>query len=154
MSGSVSAKQLKAVFEDVDLNNDGYITRQELALAIRALGKNPTEKELDAVFAELGKDQQSIDFGSFKHAFGKPFSSPFDQDKAMRDAFKILDTENDGTILESELRQILLTVGDAMTHEEVDSILENITVDSSGKVQYDKLVDLLVNEYPPGQIFS
>lgn len=40
------------------------------------------------------------------------------QDKDARSAFKLLDADNNGTIPESELRQMLATVGDAMTHQE------------------------------------
>jgi Ca2+-binding EF-hand superfamily protein len=115
------------------------------------IGKNPTEKEMNAFFESCGPTQLSMDFASFKTAFGKPFKAPYDQDKDMRDAFKILDSDGDGTILESELRQMLLTIGEAMTHQEVDQLLQDITVDANGKVQYDKFVDMLVNGCPAGQ---
>jgi Ca2+-binding EF-hand superfamily protein len=42
-----------------------------------------------------------------------------EQDKPMREAFKILDADNDGTISEAEFRQMLLTVGEHLTHQEV-----------------------------------
>lgn len=114
-------------------------------------GKNPTEKEMNAFFESLGPTQMSMDFASFKSAFDKPFKQPFDQDKEMRDAFKILDSDGDGTILESELRQMLLTIGEPMSHQEVDQLLQDIQVDNNGKVPYDKFVDLLVNGCPAGQ---
>lgn len=122
-----------------------------MAMAVRALGKNPTEKELESFFDSLGKNQMAIDFATFKSCFSKPFRTPYDQDKEMRDAFKILDADGDGTILESELRQILLTVGEAMTHQEVDALMQDVSVDGNGKIQYDKFVDLIVNGCPPGQ---
>lgn len=87
-----------------------------------------------------------MDFASFKQAAGKPYKTPFEQDKEMRDAFKTLE-DGDGTILESELRQILLTIGEPMTHTEVDSIMSDVSVDSNGKINYDKFVDLLVGGY-------
>lgn len=122
-----------------------------MSIAVRALGKNPTEKELSDFFESLGKNQVAMDFATFKSCFGKPFKVPYDQDKDMRDAFKILDADGDGTMLESELRQLLLTVGEPMTHQEVDSLMQDVAVDGNGKVQTDKLVDLIVNGCPPGQ---
>lgn len=115
------------------------------------VGKNPTEKEMNAFFDSLGPTQMSMDFASLKSAFDKPFKAPFDQDKDMRDAFKILDADGDGTILESELRQMLLTIGEAMTHQEVDQLMSDVIVDNNGKVSYDKFVDMLVNGCPAGQ---
>jgi Ca2+-binding EF-hand superfamily protein len=133
------------------MDGDGLISRQELGMVVRALGKNPTVAELNAFFKELGETQMTADFATFKQAFGKPYKTPFEQDKDMREAFKVLDQEGDGTIAESELRQVLLTVGEAMTHTEVDSLLADVPVGADGKIQYDKFVDLLVNGCPPGQ---
>jgi Ca2+-binding EF-hand superfamily protein len=67
----------------------------------------------------VGKTVEMIDFGMFKTAYGKKFKTPGEQDKPMREAFKILDADNDGTISEAELRQMLLTVGEPLTHQEV-----------------------------------
>lgn len=106
---------------------------------------------MQAFFDSCGPTQMAMDFASFKTAFDKPFRSPFDQDKEMRDAFKILDADGDGTILESELRQMLLTIGEAMSHQEVDQLLQDVVVDNNGKVQYDKFIDMLVNGCPAGQ---
>lgn len=92
-----------------------------------------------------------MDFATFKACYGKNFKVPYDQDKEMREAFRILDADNDGTMLESELRQLLLTVGEPMTHQEVDSLMQDVAVDGNGKLQYDKFVDLVVNGCPPGQ---
>ena len=41
----------------------------------------------------------------------------------MREAFKLLDANNDGTIKEGELRQMLLTTGDVLSHKEVSVAL-------------------------------
>jgi Ca2+-binding EF-hand superfamily protein len=53
-------------------------------------------------------------------------------------------SENNGTIPESELRQMLATVGDAMTHQEIDIVLQDVDVDDLGRINYNQLVDLLV----------
>lgn len=82
-------------------------------------GKNPTEAEFKALLEEFGKTVEMIDFSMFKTAYSKKFKTPMEQDKPMRDAFKFLDADNDGTISEAELRQMLLTVGEPLTHQEV-----------------------------------
>jgi len=85
---------------------------------------------MEAFWKEAGESQVTVDFASFKQAWGKPFKTPFDQDKDIRSAFTVLDSEGDGTILESELRQILLTVGEPMTHTEVDQLLAGMFLTS------------------------
>ena len=39
-----------------DKDGDGHITANELALVVRALGQEPTQKELDNMLAELDSD--------------------------------------------------------------------------------------------------
>jgi Ca2+-binding EF-hand superfamily protein len=144
---TASATDLKDCFAAFDTDNDGLITKKDLALCIRAMGKNPTEAEFKALLDEFGKSVEMIDFGMFKTAYGKKFKTPAEQDKPMRDAFKILDADNDGTITEAELRQMLLTVGEPLTHQEVDILMADVEVDVNGKVKYDNLVDKLVHGY-------
>jgi len=101
----------------------------------------PTSKQLRE---ELKSISDNVDFGTFKLFFGKPFPSPQEQDKPCRNAFKLLDADNNGTIPESELRQMLATVGDAMSHQEIDILMEDVDVDEMGRVHYHALVDLMV----------
>ncbi len=70
-----------------------------------------------SAFSSLPDD--NVDFATFKSFYEKKFPSPQSQDKDARAAFKLLDADNNGTIPESELRQMLATVGDALTHQEV-----------------------------------
>jgi len=80
----------------------------------------------------------------------KKLSSPADQDKPMRDAFKALDKDGTGKILEAELRQILGSLGDALTTQEVNSLLREVKVDTNGGIDYNEFVTMLVNAYPVG----
>lgn len=45
--------------------------------------------------------------------------------------------------MEAELRQILTTLGEALTMHELDLIMREIEVDSMGNVYYDAFVDKL-----------
>jgi len=110
-------------------------------MAVRAMGKNPTEAELKKATDGLS---DNVDFNTFKTLQGKPFPTPQDQDKPCRNAFKLLDADSNGTIPESELRQMLATVGDPMTHQEIDILMEDVEVDDLGRVHYHQLVDLMV----------
>jgi Ca2+-binding EF-hand superfamily protein len=49
----------------------------------------------------------------------KKLKTPLEADRDMREAFKALDKDNNGRIAEVELRQILGTLGDALTQQEV-----------------------------------
>ena len=137
----ITASEIKDCFAAFDVDGDGAISKADLAMGVRALGKNPTEAELKEAFK--GTDD-NVDFATFKSFYEKKFPSPQSQDKDARAAFKLLDAENNGTIPESELRQMLATVGDALTHQEIDIVMQDVDVDDLGRVNYNQLVDLLV----------
>eukprot|EP01129_Flabellula_baltica_P017642 TRINITY_DN9841_c0_g1_i1.p1 TRINITY_DN9841_c0_g1~~TRINITY_DN9841_c0_g1_i1.p1 ORF type:complete len:152 (+),score=45.95 TRINITY_DN9841_c0_g1_i1:31-486(+) len=139
----IGTQEIKECYDAFDMGGHGVIPRDVAATGIRALGLNPTEKEINDAFDRAGSN--NIDFGTFKTLYeNNSFATPDMQDDACRKAFKLLDAENDGTIPESELRQMLSTVGEVLTHQEVDLLMEDVQVDSQGRVHYDELVNLLV----------
>ena len=140
----VSASEIKDCFQAFDVDGDGAISKADLAMGIRALGKNPTEAELKEALAGV---DDNVDFGIFKSFYGKKFQSPQQQDKPARKAFQLLDAENNGTIPESDLRQMLATVGDAMSHQEIDILMQDVEVDDLGRVHYNGLVDMMVTAH-------
>lgn len=46
--------------------------------------------------------------------------------------------------MEAELRQILTTLGEALSHHELELVMREIEVDALGNVYYDQFVDKLV----------
>jgi len=143
-----SQEQIEECFKVMDKDKKGFLTKDQVPLAVRALGKNPTEKELKAVLAEI-KDK--VDINDFKTAFknckGK---SPQDQDREMRNAFQALDSSGNGFVHEVELRQILGNLGDALTSQEVNSLMRDAKADEKGLINYNDFVNMLVNSYPVG----
>ena len=137
----ITASEIKACFDAFDPSGNGFISKDDAATGVRALGKNPTE-------AEWAKESKAYDdnvnFSTFKELFGKSFPSPQAQDKPCRQAFALLDADNNGTIPEAELRQMLATVGDCMSHQEIDFLMEDVEVDDLGRVHFNKLVDLMI----------
>jgi len=128
---------------------NGYLEKEILGTVIRALGKNPTEKELKELLDEVGNDK--IDVARLKVLYrGKKLRSPPEQEKEMKDAFKALDKDNNGKIQEAELRQILGNLGDALNTQEVNLLMREAKVDVNGGVEYLAFVDKLVNGYPVG----
>ncbi|MEV6080182.1 EF-hand domain-containing protein [Streptomyces sp. NPDC052069] len=71
-----------------------------------------------------------------------------DRQKAALDAFKVTGEEGTGSISESELRQLLLNLGDALSPAEVEELMKEVTVNADGTVSYESFVDMLVTGYP------
>jgi len=129
-------------------SKQGSLSKEQVPLAIRALGKNPTEKEMKALLADVKDKVDSSGFRSLvKSCRAK---TPQEQDREMRSAFQALDSSTSGFIHEPELRQILGNLGDALTAIEVNSLMRDAKTDDKGLIDYNEFVSTLVNSYPVG----
>lgn len=140
---SASQEEIAEAFEIFDRDNDGKISKGEVATAIRALGKNPTNKEINKLLEGVGND---VDLQTFSKIYNKKMTLANEQKQPMLDAFKSLDKENKGTIEVSQLRNILVSLGDSLSKDEVDDLFKECNV-SGNTVKYADLVDKLVSKY-------
>jgi len=128
-----------------DADKDGYILAEEIGTVIRALGKCPYQSEVKTIIEEAGGEGKKVDFRSFSTYYRRKMKKPSDLDRDMRNAFTALDKDGTGYILEAELRQILGTLGESLSSEEVDMLMRDIETDGEGQIRYDKFVDMLVS---------
>ena len=56
---------------------------------------------------------------------------------AIREAFKVFDKEGKGSIPREEFRHIMTTLGERLTDEEVDEMLDDADADGDGEIQYE-----------------
>jgi calmodulin len=120
---------------------------EEVATVIRALGKNPTNAEVQQLLEEQGQGSRvDVDFEKFKAIYNSKMPKPDDQRDAMSSAFQAMDADGTGMLREGELRQALQNYGEAIDSQEVDMLMRRVHVGPSGDIQYSKLIDLLIAE--------
>ena len=113
-------KDLQDIFDQFDKDKDGKISGKELANAMVSMGQNPTDDEINEMMREVDLNQDGlIDFDEFMILMTK--SSPDTQtEEEVINAFRVFDKEGNGLIASSELKHIMMTIGDKMTEEEAD----------------------------------
>merc|ERR1712013_307491 len=110
----------------IDQDCDGFITKDDLSNILTNMGKEPSDSELDAMIAEA---PGSINFTMFLTLFGEKMSGT-DADTVINNAFACFDDNGDGTLTNDQLSELMLTMGDRFTQEEVDDMMYAAT---SGK---------------------
>jgi len=141
----VNDSEIRNCFDMFNLGGHGYIHKSDTALGVRALGLNPTEDQLNRAFKDM---DENVNYGAFSKLYlNNSFSTPESQENKCIESFKILDSDSDGTISESDLRQMLITVGDTLTHHEVDLLMEEMTVDQQGRIKYEDFVKKICSDY-------
>uniref|UniRef100_A0A8D2EG43 EF-hand domain-containing protein n=1 Tax=Theropithecus gelada TaxID=9565 RepID=A0A8D2EG43_THEGE len=108
-----------------DQNRDGFINKEDLHdildYFLAGLGdRNPTDAYLDAMMNEA---PGPINFTMFLTMFGEKLNGT-DPEDVIRNAF------------EDYLRELLITMGDQFTDEEVDELYREAPIDKKGNFNY------------------
>lgn len=137
-------KEYRLAFELFDKDKDGTITAKELANVMKSLNQDPSDQELNEMIAEVDIDGNGhIDFDEFVILMNKR-SKETDAEEEVINAFKVLDKDGQGTISSTELRHIMTTMGDKLTDEEVDEMINEADFDGNGIINYEEFVRMMM----------
>merc|ERR1712192_268119 len=133
----------KEVFSLIDKNADGAITIKELGSAMRSMGQSPTKEELQEMIEEVDLNGNgTIEFSEFLTKMaGKMAFSP--SEKEIYDAFRVFDKDGNGFISPAELRYVMTKMGQVITDEEVDQMIQEADLDGDGQVNYREFVKMM-----------
>ncbi|KAK2908541.1 hypothetical protein Q8A67_004378 [Cirrhinus molitorella] len=145
MAGEFSADQIedfKEAFGLFDRVGDNKVAFNQVADIMRALGQNPTNKDVKKILGDPSADDMAnkrIDFDAFL-----PMLKTVDAiQKGTYDDYveglRVFDKEGNGTVMGAELRIVLSTLGEKMNETEIDSLMQG-QEDENGSVHYEAFV--------------
>ena len=129
-------EDIEDMFEVFDKDKDGHISVFDFTNLLRWLDFNPTGREMEGYTEKYGKDNIDglINLGAVKEVADRKMMEP-DTIHEVIESMKVLDTNNDGTILVPELRWALTQLGDAMEQTQVDEMIKQIDDGNKGFVE-------------------
>ena len=134
--------EIKEAFSLFDKNGDGKITIKELGTVMKSLGQNLTKAELKDIIKENDADGNGvIDFSEFQSMMIKKMKDGSSEEELI-EAFKAFD-HGSGRISSSEIRQVMASLGQKMTEEEVEELIRGADVDGDGHINYEEFVRLM-----------
>merc|ERR1719150_1206939 len=89
--------------------------------------------------------QYKIDFSQFLIMMAHKMRNP-DDEKEIRDAFKLFDTNNDGSIEKSKLMKAMCTVGEPLTRREVEQLFQQIGDKNESTIDYEDFMNFMLND--------
>merc|ERR1711976_754517 len=69
-----------------------------------------------------------------------------EDERELKEIFRVLDKDKKGEVPVSELRWILKNLGDDLTEEDIDDMIADVDTDGSGWVDYDEFAHLMLSE--------
>lgn len=134
-------------FKMFDKDNNGSISASEVKSVLHALGQNPTAAEVSDVVNELDVNQDGcIQFEEFIASMVRRNSSVAncaeskskDENDNLRAAFEVFDTDKNGRIDLKELRNLLKTLGEDVTDDQVTEMMTVADLDNNGTIDFEE----------------
>ncbi|XP_036396092.1 myosin light chain 1, skeletal muscle isoform isoform X2 [Megalops cyprinoides] len=133
----------KEAFGLFDRVGDNKVAYDQVADIMRALGQNPTNKDVNKILGNPTPEElanKRVDFEGFLPMLQTVVNSPqkgtFDD---YVEGLRVFDKEGNGTVMGAELRIVLSTLGEKMKENEVDALMQG-QEDENGCVNYEAFV--------------
>ncbi|CAI9722192.1 calmodulin 4 [Octopus vulgaris] len=85
----------------------------------------------------------TIEFNEFLEMMMK-CKSETNERQEVTDAFKVFDTNKDGFINASELRHVMMNLGEKLTDKEVEDMIREADADGDGRIDYEEFIQILM----------
>ena len=132
----------REAFTLFDDRGDDRINKTYLGEVVRALGLNPTESDIKKCLKDIANDRISFEeFLPIYEDLSKRKDAPTEEDFV--EGLRVFDKDGSGMINSAELRHLLTTLGERLSDEEVEQLLNGLE-DKHGNVNYEEFVRLLM----------
>jgi len=137
--------EFREIFNLVDTDGGGDISREELGELISTLGLKASQEELDRMIDEIDKDGDgTIDFDEFCSVMSHRVSQTYTPEE-VKHAFKVFQGEAPpGYVNVKHLEQALMTYsGDRQAVSDAVDLLLQVDPDGTGYINFVEYVDMM-----------
>lgn len=153
-------KEFREAFRLFDKDGDGTITKEELGRFMRSLGQYARTEEIQQMLSEVDVDgdgnvsfEEFVDIAWSAGNMGEsadgidgeidPARTLEQEERELRDAFRVFDKHNRGYISASDLRAVLQCLGEDLSEEEIEDMIKEVDVDGDGRIDFYEFVNAL-----------
>ncbi|XP_033488617.1 uncharacterized protein cetn4 [Epinephelus fuscoguttatus] len=136
-------QEIKEAFDLFDTDGTGTIDVKELKVAMRALGFEPKKEEIKKMIADIDKEGSgTIDFGDFLSMMTVKMSEKDSKEEILK-AFRLFDDDGTGKISFKNLKRVAKELGENLTDEELQEMIDEADRDGDGEVSEKEFLDIM-----------
>eukprot|EP00469_Lotharella_globosa_P016502 CAMPEP_0167816886 /NCGR_PEP_ID=MMETSP0112_2-20121227/3873_1 /TAXON_ID=91324 /ORGANISM="Lotharella globosa, Strain CCCM811" /LENGTH=176 /DNA_ID=CAMNT_0007716559 /DNA_START=27 /DNA_END=557 /DNA_ORIENTATION=+ len=138
-------REMKEAFSLFDTKGTGHVTSQDLGNVMRALGRQPSDDDLDGMIRECSSASgRDITFSDFIGIMAQEHDEE-QETKELEGVFKTFDKDGDGYISPSDLSKVMKDIGDDLTEEELLDMISQAHTKLAGKIDFEEFVTLMMS---------
>jgi len=131
-------EELNKNFQEIDDNNDGKLTLEEIKLAM-SKNKNINIENIEEIFKSIDTDGSGcIEYTEFISA--SLDKSLYLQKEKLKDAFSLFDVDHSGKISNIEISKVL---GMDKRSKEITKIIEKYDTNKDGEIDFDEFFEMM-----------
>ncbi|KAJ1515731.1 hypothetical protein HMI56_001706 [Coelomomyces lativittatus] len=140
---SEQKQEIREAFDLFDTDGSGSIDSKELKVAMRALGFEPKKDEIKKMIQEIDKNGTgSIDFNEFLDLMASKMAERDSREEILK-AFKLFDDDNTGKISFKNLKRVAKELGEHLTDEELQEMIDEADRDGDGEINEDEFLRIM-----------
>jgi len=133
-------------FNLFDKRGDGLVRTGDIGKVFTSLALKMDQDKLKDWLDEVDEEASgNINWEQFKMVYETKLKEDEDE-RELKEAFRVLDKGNKGVIDVKDLRWILQSLGDDLSAEEIENMIEETDTDGSGTVDYEEFRNLMQGE--------
>ena len=139
-------EEIKEAFDLFDTDGSGAIDPKELKAAMQSLGFEAKNQTIFQMISDLDKNKSgTIDFEEFLDMMTARMSDK-DTREDIAKVFRLIDDDNTGTITLRNLRRVARELGETMTDEELQEMIDRADSNGDGAVTLDDFFNIMTKK--------
>ena len=131
-------KKIKAVFESIDIDNDGKLSLEEMKKAV-SLSDGMKLENIEQIFKSIDTDNSgNIEYTEFISASIE--KSVYLNEEKLKEAFKLFDSDNSGKISRAEIEKVLHAEKNS---KEIETIMNKHDKNKDGEIDFQEFLELM-----------
>ena len=144
-------EDITEAFEVFSRTGNQEIRYEDFGNVLRALNLNPTEEDVCKVLNNPSSEEMSskmLTYDEFLPLYAEIEKIPSGTYDDILEGLRVFDKEGNGIVMGVEIRHVLRTLGERMTREQVDDVMQGHE-DISGAVNVEPFCKFLITEQLP-----
>ncbi|XP_005697118.2 PREDICTED: centrin-1 [Capra hircus] len=136
-------QEVREAFDLFDADGSGTIDVKELKVAMRALGFEPRKEEMKRMIADVDKEGTGkISFNDFLAVMTQKMAEKDTKEEILK-AFRLFDDDETGKISFKNLKRVAKELGENLTDEELQEMIDEADRDGDGEVNEDEFLRIM-----------